>query len=391
MSAPPGNGPRHVVVVGSGQLARSLCDSLASMHTSRRMRVTVLARNLTAALGVARGAQVRATVAGTEVDFTAERLIAEPSTDHGDGYAADAVSMARLRPDVLVCAASAQSPYERVHAPSAWTQLVATAGFGVTLALQAELVSRLAAALAGGAPDAVLVNGCFPDAVNPLLAALDLPVLCGIGNVATLAACLDAALGRPGARRLAVLGHHAHLAAPDPDSTGDNTAEVRAWLDGLPVPDVTGLLAGYRALPRPQLNALAGHAAAALVAGLAADAGEVVASLPAPLGLPGGYPVLISGGRAELRLPPGVSAAQAVAWNTAAGHRDGVEVSDGHVRYPERARAALSAYQPDLAEGWRATELPAVFARFIALRDHLRAAPPTPAHVPRVLEESRCL
>jgi hypothetical protein len=390
MSAPPGDAPRHVVMVGSGQLARSLCDSLASIRTPQRIRVTVLARDLTAAAGAARGAQVRATVAGAGVSFTALPFTAEPSTDPGDGYAADAASMARLRPDVLVCAASAQSPYERVHAPSAWTELVATAGFGVTLALQAELVSRLAAALTGGAPDALLVNGCFPDAVNPLLAALDLPVLCGIGNVATLAACLDAALGRPGPRRLAVLGHHAHLAAPDPAITGDDTAEVRAWLDGLPVPDVTGLLAGYRALPRPELNALAGHAAAALVAGLAADAGEVVASLPGPLGLPGGYPVRLSGGRAELRLPPGVSAAQAVAWNTAAGHRDGVEVSDGHVRYAERARAALSAYQPELAEGWRATELPEVFARFVALRDRLRTVPPAPAHAPRVLEESRC-
>ncbi|OKI85205.1 potassium transporter TrkA [Micromonospora sp. CB01531] len=390
MSAPLGNAPRHVVVVGSGQLARSLCDSLASIHTPQRVRVTVLARDLTAALGAARGAQVRATVAGTGVSFTAEPFTAESSTDPGDGYAADAVSMARLRPDVLVCAASAQSPYERVHAPSAWTELVATAGFGVTLALQAELVSRLAAALAGGAPDALLVNGCFPDAVNPLLTALNLPVLCGIGNVATLAACLDAALGRPGPRRLAVLGHHAHLAAPGPNSLGDDAAEVRAWLDGLPVPDVTRLLAGYRALPRPELNALAGHAAAALVAGLAADADEVMANLPGPLGLPGGYPVRLSGGRAELRLPSEVSTAQAVAWNTAAGHRDGVEVSDGHVRYPERARAALSAYQPELAEGWPVTELPEVFARFIALRDHLRTAPPTPAQASRVLEESRC-
>ncbi|MEU8262976.1 potassium transporter TrkA [Micromonospora sp. NPDC048999] len=390
MTVPLGNAPRHVVVVGSGQLARSLCDSLASIHTPQRVRVTVLARDLTAAAGAARGAQVRATVAGTGVSFTAQPFTAEPCTEPGDGYAADAASMARLRPDVLVCAASTQSPYERVHAPSAWTDLVAAAGFGVTLALQAELVSRLAAALAGGAPDALLVNGCFPDAVNPLLAALNLPVLCGIGNVATLAACLDAALDRPGPGRLAVLGHHAHLAAPGPDRTGDTTAEVRAWLDGRPVPDVTGLLAGYRALPRPQLNALAGHAAAALVAGLAADAGEVVASLPGPLGLPGGYPVRLSGGRAELRLPPEVSAAQAVAWNTVAGHRDGVEVSDGHVRYPERARAALSAYQPELAEGWRVTELPEVFARFIALRDQLRTMPPAPAQAPRVLEESRC-
>ena len=259
---------RHVVVVGAGRLARSLCHALAATPTPAPLRVTVLARDPDAAHALARAARVRATVAGTPVAVTARPFTAEPGAGPGEGYAADAASMARLRPDVLVCAASAQSPYERAAAPSAWTDLIAAAGFGVTLALQAELVSRLAVALAGGAPGATLVNGAFPDAVNPLLAARDLPVRCGIGNVATLAACLDAALGRPGQRRLAVLGHHAHLAAPGPDD--EDTAEVRAWLDGRPVPDVTGLLAGYRALPRPELNALAGHAGAALVAALAA-------------------------------------------------------------------------------------------------------------------------
>ncbi|MFI2713819.1 potassium transporter TrkA [Micromonospora sp. NPDC018662] len=388
MSAPPGDASRHVVVVGGGRLARALCDSLAAIHTPVRLRVTVLARDPGAANRLARGAQVRATVAGTAVGFTA-RPFTPSTTDPGRGYAADAASMARLRPDVLVCAASAQSPYERTHAPSAWTELVTAAGFGVTLALQAELVSRLAAALAAGAPDASLVNAAFPDAVNPLLAAAGRPVLCGIGNVATLAACLDAALGGPGPRRLAVLGHHAHLAAPDP-AAADDTAEVRAWLDGREVPNVTPLLAGYRALPRPELNALAGHAGAAVVAALAAGMDEVVANLPGPLGLPGGYPVRLRDGRAELRLPAGVDVAHASAWNTAAGRRDGVEVDDGHVRYPERARAALAAYRPDLAGGWHAGELPEVFARFTALRDHLRTVPPAPARARSVWEEARC-
>lgn len=384
MSARPADA-RHVVVVGAGRLARSLCHALAATHTPVPLRVTVLARDPDAALALARAARVRAAVAGTPVDLTARPFTAEAGAGPGEGYAADAASMARLRPDVLVCAASAQSPYERAAAPSAWTDLIAAAGFGVTLALQAELVSRLAAALVVGAPGATLVNGAFPDGVNPLLAALDLPVRCGLGNVATLAACLDAALGRPGPRRLAVLGHHAHLAAPGPDDD-EGTAEVRAWLDGRPVPDVTGLLAGYRALPRPELNALAGHAGAALVAALATG-DEVTASLPGPLGLPGGYPVRLTGGRTELRLPAELPVAQAVAWNTAAGRRDGVEVGGGQVSYPERARAALAAYRPDLAGGWHAGELPEIAGRFTALRDHLRTVPPAPAR--SVLEESR--
>ncbi|MEE3922695.1 hypothetical protein V2I01_42960 [Micromonospora sp. BRA006-A] len=66
----------------------------------------------------------------------------------------------------------------------------------------------------------------------------------------------------------------------------------------------------------------------------------MTASLPGPLGLPGGYPVRLTGGRTELRLPAELPVAQAVAWNTAAGRRDGVEVGGGHVRYRARPGGA---------------------------------------------------
>ena len=347
----------HLVIVGSGALARSVCLSLAEQRS--RLRVTVLARNARAAADLALAAGVRAATAGTGVAFAADRL----DTGHV------AAALAALRPDVLVCCASDHSPYERLTRPSAWTDLVARAGFGVTLPLQAGLVADLARALPTACPDTVLVNGCFPDVVNPLLVRLGLPVLCGIGNVATLAACLRAALGRPD--DLAVLGHHAQLGAPAED--------VLAWAGGEPVADVTALLAPYRALPRRELNALGGHAAAALLVALA-EGTELSANLPGPAGLPGGYPVRVADRRIAPDLPAGVTLADAIAWNLRAGLPDGVEVSEDRVCHSARTAEALAPHLPELAHGWPPSALDEAGDRLRAVRDRLRLTEPAPAH-----------
>jgi hypothetical protein len=368
---------QHIAVVGSGSLTRSICHSLAALapprdgRNSAPIRVTVLARNALAADDIARACHVRAAVSGANVHFAAELLADEVD------------ALTRLRPDVLVCCASTQSPYEKNLQPSAWTRLIEEAGFGLTLPFQAHVVVRLARAVAQVSPGTLLINGCFPDAVNPLLAALGLPVHCGIGNVATLAACLQAALDLPD--QLAVLGHHVHLAAPGlargaserSEEARDTADEVLVWRDGERVPGVTALLAAARALPRTELNAIAGHAAARLLLDLLSGA-EICTNLPGPLGLPGGYPVRLAGDAITLNLPAGLSRADAIDWNIRAGHRDGVEVRDGRVSYPPQAAAALATHLPDLAEGWAATALDEVSEQLTALRRRLRLAQPIP-------------
>lgn len=307
------------------------------MGGEAKARVTVLARNHVAAASIAH-----------DCSFVAEEF--ETST------------IARLQADFVVCCASAQSPYENLAQPSAWTRLIEEAGFGVTLPLQTTVVARVARALAEVSPHTLLINGCFPDAVNPLLASLGLPVWCGIGNVATIAACLQEALDLPDQRALAVLGHHAHLSSLD---------EVLVWRNGSPLSDVSELLRAARALPRRELNAIAGQAAARLLADLA-NGSDVATSLPGPLGLPGGYPVRIANGAIALNLPAGLSRTQAVEWNTEAGRRDGIEVRDGQVSYTPKAIAALEPHLPEIANGWPAYALEEVTDQFCALRKRLR-------------------
>jgi hypothetical protein len=374
-----GSSPADLVIVGSGSLAYAVCTALSAprgVALEDPVDVLVVAR---------RAAKVRdlCYVATTAAHLTGRRATFRPAVLDPAGFDSEGNATIRqfehvfvtARPrGVLVCA-SYQSPWERFNAPSAWTELLQQAGFGLSLPLQAALALTVARALASTQPEAWLVNACFPDAVNPLLAQSAVPVFSGVGNVALIAAGLQAALGLPDQRRLAVLGHHLHLHAPE--QPGD---EALGWLDGAPVPDVTGLLADLRATERPALNHITGTAAAALLLALLTGT-ELQTSLPGPLGLPGGYPVLVQAGTITLRLPDGLDPAAAVARNQQWADRDGVLVAGGRVAFAPSAAAALAreqTAQPELAEliaGFPVVEQATACRQLLNLRARLRARP----------------
>jgi hypothetical protein len=354
-----GAAPR-VIVIGSGSLARSLCYSIGTEFRAPAA-VTILARSPGNAARIANVAGVRASLSQVPVSFRGGAVdlgsVADIERALGD-----------VEPAVVVNCASYQSPWERVTTPSAWTDLVAQAGFGITLPLQSGLVLDVADALHRSWPGCPLINACLPDSVNPVLTALGLPVFCGIGNIATLAAAAQAALGRPDQRDLCLLAHHVHLHAPD-----DAADEVRIWDGGTELAEVGTLLAAARCSERSELNQIAGHAAARLVGDLLAGT-PLLTNLPGPLGLPGGYPVRVAGREVELRLPDGVDLASAVAWNQRAAHRDGVVVCDGQVVFPPAARSRLRAYLPDVAAGFPVTDIRLACTELLELRQRLRAA-----------------
>lgn len=353
-----------LVVIGAGSLARATCDALAS-GSPEPITVTVVGRDRAAVAAVCYLAGTRAALAGTRVTF---RPV--PADVSADSALADVLAAARPA-GVFVCA-SHQSPWERVTAPSAWTDLLARAGFGLALPLHADLAARAGRLVAAHAPDAWLVNACFPDAVNPVLAALGIPVLCGVGNVGTLAASLQAALGLPDQSRLALLAHHVHLHTPP-----DPASEARAWLDDAPLPDVTALLATQRATDRALLNQVTGHTAALVLTALLGDT-TTDTHVPGPHGLPGGYPVSLAAGRVSVRLPAGVGEAEAVEFNERAARRDGVRVTDGKVHFEDDVVSALPRAAREL-QGFGVAELTEVCRELLALRADFRERPPEPA------------
>lgn len=355
---------RDILIVGVGSLTRAICSSLATTATER-CTVTLLSGTPRNAAEVCYVANTRAALSGTGVVF---RALPAPE------YSAEVFRavLARVRPTVVLNCASHQSPWEGTRAPSAWSDLVARAGFGVTLPLQSVHALTLGEAIAEVSPRAPLVNACFPDAVNPVLDALGVPVFCGTGNVMTIAASLRSALsaeGTPGTLR--VLGHHVHLHAPrHPDD------EALAWLDEAPMAEVTDALRAQRGTPRSELNAVGGHATALLLGHLL-DGRDTHANLPGPAGLPGGYPVRIRSGRIHLDLPRGMSRERAVALNQRWAVSDGVQVRpDGEVRFTAEGDPDIDKELPDILGLSHVSDIREGCARMLALRTRLRNLPP---------------
>ncbi|WP_433616722.1 potassium transporter TrkA [Dactylosporangium sp. CA-139114] len=362
MIAPGSQRPLRLVVIGSGALARVVCYTLAGVCTEP-MTILILGRAPQRLADLCFVAQARATASGVPVSFT--------------GMATDITDPASIAPAlrgtaegvVLVCA-SEQSPWEAGHQPSAWTAFVRRAGYGVTLPLQATVALAAARALQIAKVPMTLVNACLPDAVNPALAALGLPLLCGVGNVATLTASLRAALATAAdGHTLRVVAHHAHLHTPEQDAD-----ELRAWLDDTEVQDVTTLLRPQRDTDRGELNQVTGHVAALFLLDLIRGAG-FAANVPGPLGLAGGYPVRITGDRVELDLPAALPLATAVDSNRQAGLRDGIDIHDGRADFGPAAASLLHRHRSPLAGGFALSELPSARRELLTLRDALRRQP----------------
>jgi hypothetical protein len=350
-----------LVILGSGSLARSVSYSLATVCFAEST-VTVVSRTPSSSAEVCYVANVRAALTGMPVRFRPASL---------EHYSADSIFsiLRQARPGILLNCASYQSPWEAAVSPSAWTSLIGRAGFGITLPLQAAIAAEAAGAAASLAPSPLLLNACFPDAVNPLLKAMGLPVFCGVGNVALLAASIRESLGLLSESRLQVLGHHWHLHAPDHDDD-----EALAWVDGTSVPDVGRLLRGQRAAARAELNFVNGHATALLLAALVAGH-EVRASLPGPLGLGGGYPVRLYGRTIELDLP-GHMREQAFALNSQWAERDGVCVeANGKVTFSDHIVREIRSELMDFTATVPVRDIPAVCSQLLELREVMRRAP----------------
>jgi hypothetical protein len=96
--------------------------------------------------------------------------------------------------------------------------------------------------------------------------------------------------------------------------------------------------------------------------------------VPGPMGLPGGYPIVLKGGRISLDLPEGIARETAIAWNVQFEVQNGLVISpDGRAHYTGRLREALKAESPDIAAGFAVADLEQVWQAMSALRDRMVA------------------
>src|SRR4029077_8963905 len=218
----------HILIFGTGNFAGRIALDLAAT-ASEPVTVAIAGRNHDRLEWLRTAGNARAALFGRPVRFTSHNV---------DLSASDAASkvLAALKPKVVVQAASFQTGNVISAQDNSWTKLVAEGGLSATAVLQAPLSIEVARAVKVVRPQAYFINCCFPDVVNPLIAALDLPITSGVGNIAILSNAFAGVFGD--VSRLKVLAHYQNLAPwrrPPETRTGRS---ARVWIDNEEVADV---------------------------------------------------------------------------------------------------------------------------------------------------------
>jgi hypothetical protein len=333
----------RVLIIGTGDMGERFAAGLAASGLVGELLLTDVSPELTAKA---------ATVASShDCIVRAEPLDATRQRD------VEAV-LRRERPDLVVQAASLQSPWALTDRDDPVARAIAAAGLGLRLPLQHPALLTVMRAVHEVGYEGPVANLSLPDLTHPILQTIDLAPTVGLGNVSMqllrVRAALRAERGLDGKLPLLrLVGHHHHvydvMQSTPPAHPGKGPivwlgerAERRDELAFMAPPIAPGI----------RYNAVTAAAALPVLLALLPNADPLRWSTPAPFGLAGGYPVRIANGQIDLDLPAGVELADCIAHCQQAARGDGVETidDDGTVQFTDEARAAVVDVAPDLAE-----------------------------------------
>jgi hypothetical protein len=361
--------PADILLLGTGAFAGRIAFDLAAT-APQPVRVVIAGRNQPRLDWLRTAANARAAIFGTAARFTTEAAdLLRPD--------APAELIGRLRPSVVVQAASVQTSAVIAATDDAWSRLVAEGGLSATAVFQAVVSAAVARAVRDVHPAAQMINCCFPDVVNGMLAAMGLPVTCGTGNVAILASAFAGALAsEPGAASSArvgvkVLAHYQTLAAWRRPAAERSGPAPRVWMSGEEIADVFGRFGSVRLTPEPAIE-VSGAAGVPLILAMVTGR-EWSGHVPGPNGLPGGYPVRWRDGALTLDLPSGLSRDAATGWNTQFEAAGGLVLEGTRARYTGRLEERLHALSPLLSAGFDVLDLEQVHRDMQELRTRLQA------------------
>ena len=354
-----------ILIFGTGNFAGRIALDIAATACAP-VKVVIAGRNLNRLKWLQTASNARA------VMFERPARFASLSADLAvAGAAADAIKA--VEPRVVVQAASFQTGSVISNQGNAWTRLVADGGLSATAVLQAPLSVSVARAIKATRPQAYFINCCFADVVNPLIAALDLPITCGVGNVAILANAFAGMLAL-GPGRLKVLAHYQNLAPWRRAAETRGGPSARVWVDGEEVADVYRRFAEVQLSREPAIE-ISGASGVSLMLAMARGC-DWRGHVPGPCGLPGGYPVRLAAGEISLDLPASLTRSEAIAWNLRYEQDSGLVVGpDGRATYTGILRERLATLSADLAGGFHVSDIEDVYRTMNALRARLEREP----------------
>lgn len=294
----------------------------------------------------------------------AARFVEVDCTDQSavEGLLSDA------KPDAIVQCASLMSPWALTGRTDEIARAFASAGLGVALPMQLPVIRAVMSSVRATGCTAPVANLSFPDVTNVILDRLGLAPTIGLGNVTMQLLRVRDRL--PAETLVRVIGHHNQvypvMRAEPPEDPADR---VRVFLgeEGERADQLAYV--GDPLAPGIAYNVVTAAACIPVIEALLPGASPTRISAPAPLGLPGGYPVIIEDGTISLDLPPGQELDEVSAWQSSIARNDGVDsiAADGTVTFTEHAREAVAKVAPWLTEPLHPDEAPERADRIRAL------------------------
>ena len=332
-----------VVVIGLGDMGERLAVGLAARGRVRRLVLAGRSQTMLDTLAASISSSSDCLVEPVLLDAAEEERVA--------------AFLSRIRPDLVVTAASLRGPWALVGRDDAASRGVAAAGLALRLPYQLPVVLSVMRAAQAGGYSGPIANLSFPDVTGPILRRLGLAPTLGLGNAGMILLRVRAALraGAPDAELplVRILGQHSQvygvMQAREPLSPDER---CRVYLGDEGRRDDALAYRAPAMVPGVGYNAITAAATLPVLEALLPEAAPLRWSTPAPGGLPGGYPVRIANGSVTLDLPPGVTPDETVSFNERMGRADGVERidDDGTVHFTTACREAVAAFAPDLAE-----------------------------------------
>ena len=355
-----------IIVFGTGSFAARIVFDIAATADAP-VHVIIAGRNAERLGWLTTAANARAFIFGCNTTF---------SSRHIDMSESNAVVdiIGELRPSVVVQAASPQASAVIASRGNAWTQLIREGGLSATAVTQSMFPIRVARAIKESGVNCHLINCSYPDVVNTMIAALGLPIACGIGNVAILSSVFAKPLGVREPQRIQVLAHYQSITPYRQPTADRNGPEPRIWVNGEEIADVRHATRNVKLTAEPVID-ISGACGVPLMLAMS-SAGDWFGHVPGPLGLPGGYPVRFSDNKLRLNLPASLTQDEAVSWNKAFEEKNGLYVdASGRVNFSGVLYDKLSAHSPKLASGFDVKDIDQMFLETEALRTSLIETP----------------
>jgi hypothetical protein len=347
-----------IFIIGSGSLAAGVVNALSQISPGP-LRIAIIGRSMPKVGRLASIANARAAALRASATFVPLEVAPFKASSFFR-------AIRSFKPKVIFQVASIQSPWESTREQNRWTNLLASAGFGITLPLQLVLAAEVARAASDS--EAAIINASYPDCVNVVLHRLGLRTTCGIGNCAIVEAFCRShrQLGNSDVR---VVGHHGHFYGWLHGKRSQT--QPRTWVRGQEIESI-----GFHPHLGPiadELNNVTAATAVPVILSLLTGA-TLHASIPGVGALPGGYPFALKRGRFTLRLPPGVTLTEAIAHNKTGERMDGLVLESG-VKFIGKARRALASAGFEYAEGFDLSDWQKASRKMTLLRSCLRHLP----------------